>query len=436
MKKLSFLLAMLLVLSSMFAVPVFADTTYTYDGINNATNTFAKYGTATSGLTSEYNVAGPLKTSTDKVYHVSGTSTITDANWYKYCFNKALKDNTDFTDKTSYTFSMDVFFPSKDATTKNEITVQAGVSTKVLVFTFRTGSYQNGDAGVGKSSGKVFYGLEEDRWHNIVIDVSFADKKTEVFNVYKDGVKYTEHYSCNSSNAMTRVASGTVTPSAFTDEQSGYYFTGRPTLNLVTGDKFDFYFDNVIYKSGVTYSGDTKATISTAVDGVVTVDAGTTAAQVATLATGASAVEVYRADSSAFGFAQVTDAVAKDDIIKLVTANGSYSYYTLDVKEEVVVNPFVVGELTAPALNPAAGSTVSASLALSGDKADKNVTLILCVYKGITLIDIKTASITKDAEVTGNLTTDSITVPSGAGNYTAKAFVWDTLTGMQWVPTN
>lgn len=440
MKKLSFLLTLVLIFSSIAVVPVFAVTESKWDGSTNtgATNTFAKYGGVTSGLTSSYNVAGPQKASNDVTYHVYGTSTIDDSKWYSYCFYQNFKDVTDFKDKTSYAFSVDVFFPSSDKDTKKEFFIQTGVSTKALLFTFRTGEYKTGDVGYNKTSGRVFYGLKTDRWHNIAFDISFDDKKQEVFDVYLDGIKFTEHYMGDANNALSKVSSGTVKPSAHTSEQSGYYLIGRPTLNLVIGEKHDFYFDNVIYKADATYTGDTKATIESAVDGVVTVENDVTLDGIKALATGANAVEIYRANAQAeTGYDAITENFATGDIVKLVTANGSYSYYTLNVEEDeeppVVEpdepeNPFVIGDLTSDL--DVSDRKVSASVKLTGGKADKDVTLVVCLYKGITLIDM-----VPDSVATGEdpkTLSASISVPEGE-NYIAKAFVWDSLEGMNMI---
>ena len=87
-----------------------------------------------------------------------------------------------------------------------------------------------------------------------------------------------------------------------------------------------------------------------------------------------------------------------------------------------VAVPFSIGNLTAPEA-PVKGGQITSSLALAGDTADKNVTLILALYKGITLCDMKTAEIKNGDAVSGNLSC-TINVPDVSGNYTAKAFVW------------
>lgn len=442
MKKLSFLLALVLIFSSIAVVPVFADTEYICAGDTNAnaSNTFAKYSDASSGLTSDVNVAGPLKMSGDVVYHVYGTSAVADTNWWRYAFGQAFTSNADFSNKNTYTYSTDLYFPTTaDETTKSEVVICAGVSgktegststtSKAMNLLFRTGEYAEGDDCYNNATA-IFYGFEKDKWYNITVNTSF-DGANLTLNIYVNGEQPAEHYRWTSSKGSYPVSGATVKPSAFTTPLKTWYFVARNTLKYVIGEKHDFYFDNVIYKAGATYTGDTKATIESAVDGVVTVETDVTLDGIKALATSANAVEIYRANAqAATGYDAITENFATGDIVKLVTANGSYSYYTLNVEEgeEPPVepeNPFVIGDLTSD-LDVSDGS-VSASIELTGDKADKDVTLVVCLYKGITFIEMKT-----DSVLTGDdpkTLSASISVPEGE-NYTAKAFVWDSLEGM------
>ena len=284
--------------------------------------------------------------------------------------------------------------------TKSEFVVSIGTgldkavgSSKTMNVVFKTGEYKENDANFG-TSGVVFYGLEKDRWHNVVIAFNF-DGKNLIYKVYVDGTIKDEHYRYNTSKGMYKVQSESFSPTAYSNDVSPWYFLARATLKYVVGEKHDFYFDNVIYKAGAVYTGDTKATIESAVDGVVTVENDVTLEGIKALATGADAVEIYRANSQATtGYDAITENFATGDIVKLVTQKGSYSYYTLNVtskSEEPEEPEFVIGDLSS--YLDVSGGNVSASVALTGGKADKDVTLVVCLYKGITLIDMVTDSV-------------------------------------------
>ncbi|MBE7038784.1 MAG: hypothetical protein E7404_07785 [Ruminococcaceae bacterium] len=457
MKKLSFLLALVLIFSSIAVVPVFAASSYIYDGEYVSSYSYESYTgkdsdgsqkTWTTGLTDEYKIGNaPQKNSDDYVYHVYGTVTEKNHEIWRHSFNKSLSNDNDFKNKTdNNSYSFDIYFPTlTENNARSEFVVAAGTNKIAPYVVFVCGEFDtnrkfNIAATSTSSSIIVIDGLENDKWYNITFDVKY-DGKNNVDasgsrlerNIYINGNLVSKYYKYASSKWTEANAMPIVNESATT--YTDWYMLARNSLFFDVGDYHNFYFDNVIYKNSL-FTPDAPATIATAENGVVKVKTDVTLNGIKALATNANAVEIYRENAeSTTGYDAITENFATGDIVKLVTANGSYSYYTLNVEEDeeppVVEpdepeNPFVIGDLTSD-LDVSDGS-VSATLELSGDTADKDVTLVVCLYKGITLVEMLTDTISNGDEVK-NLS-KSITVPTEAGNYTAKAFVWDSLNSM------
>ncbi len=444
MKKLCFVLALVLMLSSLCVAPVFAAnsnvnigafttgedfTIFNDDGSTRISSAgFDKYLTATTGLEQTAASAAPQKISEDVAHHVSGTSTVEDSSIWKYRYagtNVASAAGSDAKAKNRahYIISFDLYR-----------TIDKPIC---LRYSFATGSAIEmyfGNIGNDLKNTKRYRVNDTvtNKWQNIVVDAKIelgtvgtsADKW--VTKVYVDGI---QQKIMKKDGTEVDTVSESITTSGDTTTISVFNSTGLSTL-FTKGTAYGFYFDNFkAVASDNAYVPGAAATIGGAdATGAVTYEPGTKASAVT--AANAASVEIYRANAgSTTGYDIISGdaAIANNDIIKLTTANGVYSYYTVKVGGGGV--PFAIGDLTAPASSPVKGSEISASLALSGDTADKEVTLILALYRGITLCEIKTATIANGAAVSGDLTV-STTVPSLDGNYTAKAFVWENADSM------
>lgn len=408
---------------------VFADSVYTFigDTTTSTVSSFAHYNNSSSGLTYEYGISAPQKTESDTSYHVYGTSKIDDFNGYKYAFSKSVNEQ-DFTDKTSYSFSTDVYFPTilnETELHRSEIVISSGANNITPNVVFMAGAFDNTRVFDGKTF--VVENVGYDKWHNVVINMTF-DGTTLNQNIYIDGNLVTEYYSVNSSGTWVKSTVMPISNTASVPLSSGYHMLARLTLNYVTGEIHDFYFDNVKYQAS-SFIPDQKAVIETALDGIVKVYEGTTADEILSLSN-AVACEIYRPDSNSYTF--VEDDFETGDIVKLVTQNGTYSYYTLAVMKK----GFVIDSIVYPPDSISANDEITTEVSLSGTVTNKDVTIILCLYKGITLIDMQTLIVPEDTDVSKGYVAkpNSITVPNEDGNYIAKVFVWNTFDNMQQIP--
>lgn len=449
MKKLSLLIAMLIVFSSLFAVPAFAANQYTYIG---STNSHGGMNTATSGITLT-NKTETAPQNSGAAYRLNGTSLVNNATYTTYYTGKAWtygSTDTDFDNKTTYSWEFDVFFPSKLDTpvseeegvkitnAPREIVIYAGYNQASVAFAFRAGDEYNSatDLTHGKTYTKIFYGLKLDTWHRITINTTLDTSKTSsnaTYNVYLDGKPF--EYYCETKNTtsiakVNKASTGIVASFNTTDKT----WTMRSSLSFwyVQNTYYDVYFDNLILSNSIVTPSAALTIEDASAEGVVTLYAGSdgvvSLAEVESLKADNTTIEVYRKPSDGV-FTQITEGnVANGDIIKYESAGG-YNYYTISIDTSSPV-PFAMSNYVAPNASPANGDTVTASIDLSGDEADKNATLILCIYKGITLIDMISDSITNGTAITdeNNKLECSYTVAQ-SGTRT-KAFVWDTFTGM------
>lgn len=446
MKKLCFVLALVLMLSSLCVAPVFAAnlnvnignfntgedfTIFNDDGSTRISSEgFDKNGSSTTGLEQTAASAAPQKVSGDVAHYVSGTSTLTflDTWKYKYAGTKvgsAAGSDANAQNRKHYIISFDLY-----RTIDKPICLRYGFvkgnSTEIHFGNIGTDDLAN------LKRNRV-NDTVTNKWQNIVVDTEIKPAAAGTANgwitkVYVDGVP--QKIKDKNGKEVDTASGGITTSGEDTTTISVFNTTGLTTLLTAVGTKYDFYFDNFkAVASDNAYDPGAAATIDGAdATGAVTYEPGTKASAVT--AANAASVEIYRANAgSTTGYDIISgDAeIANNDIIKLTTANGVYSYYT--VKVGGVGVPFAIGNLTAPVSSPEKGSNISASLALSGETADKEVTLILALYRGITLCEIKTATIANGAAVSGDLTV-STTVPSLDGNYTAKAFVWENADSM------
>lgn len=446
MKKLCYVLALVLMLSSLCAAPVFAAdlvdvnigafttgpdfTIFNDDGSTRiSTAGFDKYLKETTGLKQEAASAAPQKVSGDVAHHVSGTSTVDDSSIWKFRYAgtkvaSAANSDVNAQKRAHYIISFDLYR-----------TIDKPIC---LRYSFATGSvaemhFGNIEKDLKNTKRYRVNDIVTNKWQNIVVDAEIklgtvgtsADKW--VTKVYVDGI---QQKIMKKDGTEVDTVSESITTSGDTTTISVFNSTGLSML-FTKDAKYDFYFDNfkaVASDNAYVPGAAAKIDGADATTGAVTYESGTKASAVT--AANAASVEIYRANAaSATGYDIISgDAlIANNDIIKLTTANGVYSYYTVKVGGGGV--PFAIGDLTAPTSSPGKGSEISASLALSGDTADKEVTLILALYRGITLCEIKTATIANGAAVSGDLTV-STTVPLLDGNYTAKAFVWENANSM------
>ena len=439
MKKIFFVLALVLMISSLGIAPVFAaeDITVvdTMDGAEKSNVSYAKKSGTATGFTQSTGAA-PQKNADDNALYVSGTATYTTTLLSVSTGRdiKSVKDKTNgthyasFTGRTYNEFSFDVYVGKND---KGFIPIYVNCGGVSRNFYLCTNDLYSDDSATryasitGVSSGWIFYGLEREKWARVTVThtMDYEKNNTAKFTLYINGKEIPTAYSMNGSTKKATPYSNTVALARGEDAESKQLSSQLSMCNN-TGDVRDFYIDNVTYKASDTTAivPGAAATISSADEnGIVTVEDGALANSIT--ATGAQSIEVYRKNSaSATGYDLVesTAALATNDIIKLTSTSGAYSYYTVKVNKVAV--PFSIGNLTAPEA-PVKGGKITSSLALAGDTADKNVTLILALYKGITLCDMKTAEINDGDAVSGNLSC-TIDVPDVAGNYTAKAFVW------------
>ena len=447
MKKICFVLALVLMLSSLGIAPVFAaeDITVvdTMDGAEISSVSYAsasvKVGDNTETITTGFTQstgAAPQKNADDKALYVSGTATYTTDKLSVSTGRdiKSVKIKTtngshyaEFTGRTYNEFSFDVYVGKND---KGFIPIYVNCGGVSRNFYLCTNDLYSDDSATryasitGVPSGWIFYGLEREKWARVTVThtMDYKENNTAKFTLYINGTEIPTFYNMTSKTQKAdknyntaALARGTATNTQFSSQLS---------MCNNEGDVRDFYIDNVTYKASDTTAivPGAAAEISSADEnGIVTVEDGALASSIT--ATGAQSIEVYRKNSaSATGYDLVesTAALATNDIIKLTSTSGAYSYYTVKVNRVAV--PFSIGNLTAPEA-PVKGGKITASLALAGDTADKNVTLILALYKGITLCDMQTDEIKNGNAVSGNLSC-TIDVPDVSGNYTAKAFVW------------
>ena len=93
-------------------------------------------------------------------------------------------------------------------------------------------------------------------------------------------------------------------------------------------------------------------------------------------------------------------------------------------------------EVSAPVISGTStpGSAVSASASYDANKTGKpvSVTMMLALYEGIQLVELRTVTETIAANAPAGAVTADLTIPSREkhGIYSAKAFVWDSVTGM------
>lgn len=447
MKKICFVLALVLMLSSLCVAPVFAANSNVNIGAFTTGEDFTIFddkgstrissdgfdkcrsiNPTTTGLTQTAASAAPQKISGDVAHHVSGTSKVNNDKIWAYRYAAGTKTSAAGSDSNAqnrkhYIISFDLY-----RTIDKPICLRYGfIKGNSIEMYF--GNIKNDLKNTKR------YRVNDtvtNKWQNIVVDAEIklgtgASADGWVTKVYVDGIQ--QNITKKDGTEDDTVSEGIATTDTDTTKISVFNSTGLSTLFTV-GTAYDFYFDNFkAVASDNAYVPDAAATIDGAdATGAVTYASGTKASAVT--ATNAASVEIYRANAaSTTGYDIISgDAViANNDIIKLTTAKGVYSYYTVKVGGGGV--PFAIGNLTAPTSSPEKGSEISASLALSGDTADKEVTLILALYRGITLCEIKTATIANGAAVSGDLTV-STTVPSLDGNYTAKAFVWENANSM------
>ncbi len=443
MKKICFVLALVLMLSSLCAAPVFAANSnvnigefttgpdfiiFNDDGSERiSSDGFDRYSTKKTGLTQTAASAAPQKVSGDVAHHVSGTSTVDDERIWacRYAastITSAAGSDANAQNRKHYIISFDLY-----RTIDKPICLRYGF----IKGNATEMHFGNIETDLKNKSKFRVNDTVTNKWQNIVVDAEIklgtgASADGWITKVYVDGI---QQKITNTAGTEGDTVSGIITTTdTNTETISVFNSTGLSTL-FTKGAAYGFYFDNFkAVASDNAYVPGAAAKIDGAdATGAVTYASGTKASAVK--AANAASVEIYRANAgSATGYDIISgDAViANNDIIKLTTANGVYSYYTVKVGGGV---PFAIGNLTAPTSSPEKGSEISASLALSGDTADKEVTLILALYRGITLCEIKTATIANGAAVSGDLTV-STTVPSFDGNYTAKAFVWENANSM------
>ena len=432
MKKICFVLALVLMLSSLGIAPVFAveDITVVDTANEGCTESssinYQNKGSSLTGLT-ETKSAAPLKISNDLAYHIIGTTTGTQSFTSNYGHNvlsviSSKGDNySNFADRKYNAFSFDVFIGKDD---KGFIPVNSAFTAVANWLAICTDDLNNDETTIGGMSGSICYGLEREKWNNVVItmDLESTDPSTATtatINVYINGNKTDVYKIISNKKGAKRSEPWSTSVKAVTTGDNKRHLNSNLALCYAEGYVRDFYIDNVTYKASDTTAivPGAAATISSADEnGIVTVEDGALASSIT--ATGAKSIEVYRKNSKSptgYDLVESTAALATNDIIKLTTQNGVYSYYT-------VRKAFSIGNLTAPEA-PVQGGKITSSLALAGDTADKNVTLILALYKGITLCDMETAEIKSGDAVSGNLSC-TIDVPDVSGNYTAKAFVW------------
>ncbi len=452
MKKLSFLLALVLVFSTLCFTPVFAASKYEYTGDADVDSNLITYkwsNSASSGIASEHDQAGPHKAATDKVYKMSGTSLVDDSNFYNYFvgrkFSATAMADSDFNGLSTYTWEVDVFIPSK-ASTEKAFVFRVGNSSTGLNCAFIAGDKPSDVTTYNTKNVKVFYGLDVDKWHNIVITLNIdksASTNNLTYSVYLDGAEFANYWQTSTSSTTLTAKTGSASikaSSTAVNSSTTYTPNMMLTFDMAINDVFEMYYDNYcIYPTVNTPTA--AATLSDEGDVVdetnkiVTLGNTNTVADITTLATltAGATIEVYRADSNeATGYKALTtaDVVADGDIVKLTSAGGQYSYY--DVNIEVPTTPYAKGNLNVSGFNanPAANTEVSLSLPITGTVAGEDITLVLCLYKGITLIDMITDSIAKNDQIANEADTLSVSLtPSVSGTH-AKYFVWHTLTGM------
>ena len=415
MKKICGILAAVLMVGTLGAAPAIAADDYlikSYDGTAapGGSGTTAGSNTLASGngLKFEKGVtAAPQCAADEAVYHISGRGTVNADNKFQYAF-KPEQDNASegAISRNYYRTSFDIY-PQKDM----KFYVRAG-------FTSTTGvpGYVDATFGTGSVSGDGIIQIPLNRWAHITVDVKINNTSGwETANYYVDGVK---------KGSFGGQTIGVPTPL--------HLSFANFALVMVKDQEYDFYFDN--YKTMASDSAFAETAPSIAAVGAqageldaesMTIklagDITASALKAAVTAENAT-LAVYRGETAVADGSAVQDG----DLLCLKGANGLYSYYELKLFN--VAEPVVSG-------TAAAGQTVKAEAQVSG-AADREVTLIFVLYKGITHIETQIASVAAGQTAEGGKLLASITVPSGEGNYSVKAFLWDSLNGMNSVPVN
>lgn len=359
MKKISFLLAMIMILSSLFAVPVFAAdapaalTEYTFDGTSTKDTTNALTATNTlassTGLTFASNVAAPLKNSTDTAYKLSGTASanaLTQAKSFYTSFS-ALEG---WTSSAFYTVSVDFFVSSESE--QKEFILKAGTSKWGLPIVLKAGTYAEDTDKNCIQYGRVFYGFETDKWNNLVVAVEVTDpnsagKATINLKPYLNGVALTKYYKPGSTAGTTgyplTATENDITTSSISSATAavGGYVDGRVFVRAVKDKQNEFYFDNLKFTvSDTAYAGGTPVgNFGSNGDSVVvnettkeiTIKATVNKATIDSFANAGEKVEIYRADDSAAGYSLVESDFETGDIVSITSSTGAYKYYSLIV---------------------------------------------------------------------------------------------------------
>ena len=403
MKKISLaLIAAILTISFCGVTSVFAALT---EGENYTIKSYTgteEFGTQTiaataTGLSYVKNIINtPQKSSEDASYHISGTSKITNADRFSYTLKPDFDTTTALAvNRYNYTVSFDIY-PKKN-----------------MAFCVRGGFGSNPN----QRNDAFFNTLDEtnpiaiNRWSHITINMQ-ADNTNDshkfIMDIYVNGkrtdgvTKYDAQYTGDISLTFANFS-----------------------LDLVKDQEYDFYIDNFVtaasddkFAETVPYVSSVNETAGTLNGDVIElIQRGITAMQLKSAITVGTTDEV----SICRGNLILSDTaeVKHGDLVCVKGANGLYAYYYIKFTFELG-NPVISGTV-------APGQVISASVSASGE-APQDITMVFVLFRGITHVETQTATLSMGS-VAEDMTAQ-ITVPEKPGNYTAKVFLWDSLSGM------
>ena len=406
MKKISLALIAAMLITSFCGVgSVFAALT---EGENYTIKSYTgteEFGTKTisaaaTGLSYAKNIiSAPQKSSEDASYHISGTSKITNNDCFSYTLRPAFDTTTALAvNRYNYTVSFDIY-PKKN-----------------MAFYLRGGfsSVANQRYDASFNTLDATNPIAVNRWSHITINMQ-AD------NTNTDNTKHTFRMDIYVNGKRT----GGVTKydARYTGDISLAF--ANFSLNLVKDQEYDFYIDNFVTAASDNAFAETAPSVSSVNetagtlngDAIELMQGGITAAQLKSVVTVGTTdkVNICRGDLILSDTAEVKHG----DLVCVKGANGLYAYYKIKLPFELG-NPVISGTV-------APGQVISASVSASGE-APRNITMVFVLFRGITHVETQTATLSKGS-VAEDMTAQ-ITVPEKSGNYTAKVFLWDSLSGM------
>ena len=354
MKKISFILTFLLIVSSVFCMPAISFAAdgdvvlFSYDGSTNRWKVPAKdvSGTEVSNTTIDvtadsgiatFGAAAPQKSESDTAMGIINSDTATATGSKKAYFNYAslIKAQKGY-DYLTYEF--DVYFANDTSSVAVRFTGEANKAYSATVAASINATPYDQKYSQNKST---YYNMNStNKWHRVRI--VFPIKATDKMYIYVDN--------------MTTPKTTTKADIASSDFANGFDVTAAAARSAMcfptaSGNSQEVYIDNVKVTVGSeNVSTDTaKPTLSSA-NSKITVDTENVAFTGSMTAgnilncinTNAAFKKIYQSDLTT----ERTGNAADGDVLVLGGANGIYSYYVLEKAEAVSLIQKVTGTFT------------------------------------------------------------------------------------------